>query len=237
MGAAAPGLLILVPARAGSKGLPGKNVRPLGGLPLLAWTARAIAAAGLAARAVLSTDDQAIAEVGRAHGLDAPFLRPPELAIDAAGMLEVVDHAVRWLETNERWPATAVMLLQPTCPFRRPERLRQAVELLGRPDTEGVIGVRRIERSLSVMYREDGSGYLEPLAAWDDVTRRQEARPLLTPNGTLYLVTRDALTTHRRLFPPRLRALPTDTIEGIDIDTPEDWALAEAVVAWGLAKP
>jgi CMP-N-acetylneuraminic acid synthetase len=152
-------------------------------------------------------------------------------------MLEVVVHAVGWLEANAGWSASAVMLLQPTCPFRRPERLRQALELLARPDTEGVIGVRRVERSLSVMYREDAGGHLEPLAAWDDVTRRQEARPLLTPNGTLYLVTREALTTHRRLFPPRLRPLLTDTIEGIDIDTPEDWALAEAVVAGGLAKP
>jgi CMP-N-acetylneuraminic acid synthetase len=235
--APSPGLLILVPARAGSKGLPGKNVRPLGGVPLLAWTARAIAAAGLGARAVLSTDDPAIAEVGRAHGLDAPFLRPAELAVDRAGMLEVVDHAVGWLEAREGWRVSAVMLLQPTCPFRRPERLGQALELLARPGTEGVVGVRRIERSLSVMYREAAGGHLEPLADWEDVTRRQEARPLLTPNGTLYLVTREALGRHRRLFPPRLRALPTDAIEGIDIDTPEDWALAEAVVAAGLAKP
>ena len=237
MGATASGLLILVPARAGSKGLPGKNVRPLGGLPLLGWTARAIAAAGVPGRALLSTDDPAIAEVGRAHGLEAPFLRPSELATDGASMLDVVDHAVGWLEANTGWSPTAVMLLQPTCPFRRPERLRQATDLLARLDTEGVIGVRRIERSLSVMYREDERGWLEPLAAWDDRTRRQDVRPLLTPNGTLYLVTREALAAHRRLFPPRLRPLPTDAIEGIDIDTPDDWALAEAVVAAGLAKP
>jgi N-acylneuraminate cytidylyltransferase/CMP-N,N'-diacetyllegionaminic acid synthase len=237
VGAPASGLLILVPARAGSKGLPGKNIRPLGGLPLLGWTARTIAAAGLPARALLSTDDPAIAEAGRAHGLEAPFLRPSELATDGASMLDVVDHAVGWLEANAGWSPTAIMLLQPTCPFRRPERLRQATDLLARPDTEGVIGVRRIERSLSVMYREDERGWLEPLAAWDDRTRRQDVRPLLTPNGTLYLVTRAALSAHRRLFPPRLRPLPTETIESIDIDTPEDWALAEAVVASGLAKP
>jgi CMP-N,N'-diacetyllegionaminic acid synthase len=237
VGTASPGFLILVPARGGSKGLPGKNVRPLGGLPLLGWTARMIAASGVPARALLSTDDPAIAEVGRAHGLEAPFLRPPELATDSAGMLEVVDHAVAWLEANAGWSATAVLLLQPTCPFRRPERLRQAIDLLARPGTEGVIGVRRIERSLSVMYREDDRGWLEPLAAWDDRTRRQDVRPLLTPNGTLYLVTRQALAAHLRLFPPKLRPLPTDAVEGIDIDTPEDWALAEAVVAAGLAKP
>ncbi len=237
MGAAAPGLLILVPARGGSKGLPGKNTRPLGGLPLLAWTARAIAASGVAARAVLSTDDPGIAEVGRAHGLEAPFLRPAALATDTAGSFEVVEHAVDWLAREAGYQPSAVMLLQPTCPFRRPERLRQAIELLGRPDTEGVVGVRRIDRSLSVMYREDEGGALEPLAPWDDRIRRQDVRPLLTPSGTLYLVTTEALVRHRRLFPPRLRPLPTDAVEAVDIDTAEDWALAEAVVAAGLAKP
>jgi CMP-N-acetylneuraminic acid synthetase len=97
--------------------------------------------------------------------------------------------------------------------------------------------VRGIERSLSVMYRLGPDGLLEPLAPWDERTRRQEVSPLFTPNGTLYLTTRESLVQHRRLFPPRLRPLRTDHIEAIDIDTPEDWALAEAVVAAGLAKP
>jgi CMP-N,N'-diacetyllegionaminic acid synthase len=237
MGAAPPGLLILVPARGGSKGLPGKNTRLLGGQPLLAWTARAIAASGVAARAVLSTEDPAIAEVGRAHGLEAPFLRPAALATDTAGSFEVVEHALDWLEREAAFRPSAVMLLQPTCPFRRPERIAQALDLLARPGTEGVIGTTAIDRSPSVMYREDDQGVLEPLAAWDDRIRRQDVRPLLTPNGTLYLSTRASLIRHRRLFPPRLRALPTDAVEAIDIDTPEDWALAEAVVAAGLAKP
>jgi N-acylneuraminate cytidylyltransferase/CMP-N,N'-diacetyllegionaminic acid synthase len=231
------GLLILVPARAGSKGLPGKNTRMLGGIPLLAWTARAIAAAGVTARAVLTTEDPATAAVGRAHGLDAPFLRPAELATDTAGMLEVVDHAVEWLEVHAGFSASAVMLLQPTCPFRRPERIRQAIDLLARPGTEGVVGVKQVARRLSVIYREGADGFLEPLEPWNGQARRQDVAPLLTPNGTLYLTTREGLTRYRRLFPPRLRALATDQIEGIDVDTPEDWALAEAVVHAGLAKP
>jgi CMP-N-acetylneuraminic acid synthetase len=229
--------MILVPARGGSRGVPGKNTRLLGRLPLLAWTARAIAASGVAARAVLSTDDPAIAAVGRAHGLETPFLRPPELATDTAGSFEVVEHAVAWLEREAAFTPSAVMLLQPTCPFRRPERIAQALALLARPGTEGVIGVTAIDRTLSVMYREDGEGVLKPLASWDERIRRQDVRPLLTPNGTLYLSTRESLSRHRRLFPPRLRALQTDAVEAIDIDTPEHWALAEAVVAAGLAKP
>ncbi len=237
MDAPTPGLLILVPARAGSKGLPGKNLKSLGGLPLLAWTARTIAASGVGARAVLTTEDSEIAAVGRAHGLETPFLRPADLASDTASMVDVVEHAVGWMEREGGFVASAVMLLQPTCPFRKPERIRQAVDLLALPGTEGVIGVKGIDRSLSVMYQEGPDGALAPLAPWDERTRRQDVRPLLTPNGTLYLTTRESLARHRRLFPPRLRGLVTDHIEGIDIDTPEDWALAEAVVAAGLATP
>jgi len=235
--AATPGLLILVPARGGSKGLPGKNTRLLGGLPLLAWTARAIAASGVAARAVLSTDDPAIAEIGRGHGLEVPFLRPAALATDTAGSFEVVEHAVDWLEREGGFRPSAVMLLQPTCPFRRPERIGQAMDLLARPDTEGVIGVTAIDRALSVLFQEGADGVLDPLAPWDERIRRQDVRPLLTPNGTLYLSTGESLARHRRLFPPRLRPLPTGAVEALDIDTPEDWALAEAVVAAGLVKP
>lgn len=236
MGPAPPGLLILVPARAGSKGVPGKNVKPLGGVPLLAWTARAIRASGVRARAVLTTDDPAIAELGRAEGLEVPFLRPPELAADCTGMLEVVEHAVGWLERVESYRPDAIMLLQPTCPFRRAARLGEALALLGRPGTDGVIGVRRIDRTPSLLYQEDADGFLRPLAPWEAEILRQEMRPTLMSNGTLYLVTRESVARYRRLFPPRLRPLPTTEIEGIDIDTPEDWALAEAVVAAGLVR-
>jgi len=237
VGAPAPGLLILVPARAGSKGLPGKNLKPLGGRPLLAWTARTIAASGVGARAVLTTEDAEIAAVGRAHGLETPFLRPADLASDTASMVDVVEHAVGWMEREGGFAPSTIMLLQPTCPFRKPERIQQALDLLVLPGTEGVIGVKGIDRSLSVMYQEGPDGALAPLAPWDERTRRQDVRPLLTPNGTLYLTTRESLVRHRRLFPPRLRGLVTGHIESIDIDTPEDWALAEAVVAAGLATP
>ena len=237
MGPAPPGLLILVPARAGSKGVPGKNVKLLGGVPLLGWTARAIRASGVAARAVLSTDDPSIAEVGRVAGLETPFLRPAELAADRTDMVAVVEHAIAWLEREQTYRPDAIMLLQPTCPFRRPARIAEALALLARPGTEGVVGVARLDRTPAFLYREDADGFLAPLAPWDAATLRQDVRPTFTPNGTLYLTTRESLARHRRLFPPRLRPLPTTAIEGIDIDAPEDWALAEAVVAAGLATP
>jgi N-acylneuraminate cytidylyltransferase/CMP-N,N'-diacetyllegionaminic acid synthase len=224
-----------VPARAGSRGVPGKNVKPLGGIPLLEWTARTIREAGVRARAILTTDDRSIAEAGRAAGLETPFLRPAALAADDTDMVDVVRHAVEWLETAGRWPVTAIMLLQPTCPFRRPARLVEALDVLTRTRAEAVVGVTALDRSPSLLYREDAEGWLAPLAPWDAGTLRQRVRPTLTPNGTLYLTTRESLARHGRLFPPRLRGIVTSAVEAIDIDTPEDWALAEAVVAAGLA--
>jgi CMP-N-acetylneuraminic acid synthetase len=226
-----------VPARAGSKGVPGKNVKLLGGVPLLGWTARTIRSSGVAARAVLSTDDPAIAEVGRVEGLEAPFLRPAQLAGDRVDMIQVVEHAVAWLESEERWRPAAIMVLQPTCPFRRAGRLAEALTLLAHPGTEGVVGVARLDRTPAFLYRQDADGLLVALAEWDAATLRQDARPTFTPNGTLYLTTRESLGRHRRLFPPRLRGLPTTALEGVDIVSPQDWALAEAIVAAGLAAP
>jgi len=237
LAAAPPGLLILVPARGGSKGVPGKNLRCLGGLPLVTWTARTIEAAGLGARAVLSTDDPAIAEVGRAAGLETPFMRPAELATDDATIVSVVEHAIQWMEREADYRVTAVMLLQPTSPFRRARRLHEALALFARPGTEAVIGVDTIARTPGLIYQPDPDGWLVPLGAWEERVRRQDMRPVLTPNGTLYLITRESFRRTRRMFPERLLGLPTDRIEGLDIDTPEDWALAEAVVAAGLVKP
>jgi CMP-N,N'-diacetyllegionaminic acid synthase len=232
-----PGLLILVPARAGSKGLPGKNLLRLGGAPLLTWTARAIEAAGLPARAILSTEDAGIAAVGRAAGLEIPFVRPSSLARDDTPMVDVVEHAVTWMEQEARYPVSAIMLLQPTSPFRRSCRLREAMTLLAQPGTDGVIGVDTMLRTPNLLFREGAGGLLQPLGPWEGRILRQEIPPMFTPNGTMYLITRESFRRSRSLFPERLRALPTSRVEAIDIDTPEDWELAIAVVASGLVKP
>jgi CMP-N,N'-diacetyllegionaminic acid synthase len=237
MDSPAPGLLILVPARAGSKGLPGKNLLRLGGLPLLAWTGRTIEAAGLSARAILSTDDPEIAAVGRAAGLETPFLRPSSLAQDDSPMVEVVEHAVSWMEREGGYPVRAIMLLQPTSPFRRTCRLRQALDLLAQPGTDGVIGVDTLLRTPSLLFHEAMDGLLQAHAPWEAPRLRQETPPIFSPNGTIYVITRESLRRERRLFPDHLRGLPTGRVESIDIDTPEDWELATAVVAAGIVKP
>src|SRR5438132_6981355 len=122
-------VLGLVPARGGSKGIPRKNIRLLGGRPLLQYTADAALAARRLSHVVLSTDDEEIAAVGRRCGLDVPFVRPRELAEDATPMLPVVQHALAWFDAHDR-RFDAVCLLQPTNPLRLPSHIDRAIELL-----------------------------------------------------------------------------------------------------------
>jgi CMP-N,N'-diacetyllegionaminic acid synthase len=149
----------------------------------------------------------------------------------------VVEHAVGWMERETGYPVSAIMLLQPTSPFRRACRLRQAMDLLTQPGTDGVVGVDTLLRTPNLLFREGAGGLLQPLAPGEGPLLRQDIPPMFSPNGTIYLITRESLRRHRRFFPERLRALPTSRIESIDIDTPEDWELATAVVAAGLVKP
>src|SRR5437660_8101511 len=115
---AMPDILALVPARGGSKGVPRKNIRPLAGKPLLAWSIEAAAGSRPVARILVSTDDPEIAAAGRKFGAEAPFLRPEELALDTTPQLAVVEHALAWLESHEGgYAPDYLLLLQPTSPL------------------------------------------------------------------------------------------------------------------------
>ncbi len=228
---AAPRLLIVVPARGGSKGLPRKNIRPLGGKPLLAWTADAIKAARVEdALAVLSTDDAEIAEAGRRCGLDVPFMRPAELATDEATAESVTLHALDWAKRGGGLPE-AVMLLQPTSPFRPPRAIFEADALLRKHrDSDGVIGVKAVHRTLRTLFRMGAEGMLAPLGGDDALgARRQDIEPLFTPNGAMYVVRTAALESGKGFFPPASRALVMDAVASLDIDDEHDWRIAEAV--------
>ncbi len=229
-------LLIVIPARGGSKGLPRKNSRSLGDLPLLGWTAEAVRAAGLDNHAcVLSTDDEEIAAIGRGVGLDVPFMRPPALASDEASAESVALHALDWLANDRGIHPAAVMWLQPTSPFRSPDSLRKAMDMLAADDCPGVIGVKPVYRSLKTLFNTSPQMDLLPLdASVESANRRQALQPLYTPNGALYLVHTGILRSGNSFFPLGARGLVMDQIASIDIDDPLDWNMAAAIAAAGL---
>lgn len=225
-------VLGIVPARGGSKGIPGKNVRLLGGKPLLAWTAEAALAARRLSRVVLTTDDERIAEVGRGCGLEVPFLRPAELAQDDTPTLPVLRHAVAELEkTGDRFDA--VCLLQPTSPLRRAGDIDGCIELLETEDLDAVASVLPVpvEHNPHWVYFRDGDGLLR-LATGEEqpIPRRQELPPAFHRDGAVYVTRRDVLMEGNSLYGRRLGGYLVEALadtRSVNLDTPADWERAE----------
>jgi CMP-N,N'-diacetyllegionaminic acid synthase len=227
-------VLGLIPARGGSKGIPGKNVRLLGGRPLLAWTAEAALASRRLSRVVLSTDDEGIAEAGRRCGLEVPFLRPAGLARDDTPTLPVVRHALETLEpAGHRFDA--VCLLQPTSPFRRAGDIDACIAMLEERGLDAVVSVLPVpaEHNPCWVYFEDGAGLLR-LATGEEqpIPRRQELPPAFHRDGSVYVTRRDVVMSGLggSLYGRRLGGYVMPD-PGVNLDTPDDWERAERRIA------
>jgi CMP-N-acetylneuraminic acid synthetase len=225
-------VLALVPARGGSKGVPGKNTKPLAGRSLLDYTARAARESGVIDRIVLTTDSPDIAESGRRAGLEVPFMRPSSLAADDTPMLPVIQHALAEMDRGGYAP-DIVVLLQPTSPLRRPDHIRQAVQLLRDTAADSVVTVVELPRHLSPDYvmQIDG-GRLKPfLPDGMRITRRQDARAAYARDGTVYAFRRGTLDTFGSIYGDDCRPLLIDARESLSIDTENDWKEAERRLA------
>jgi CMP-N-acetylneuraminic acid synthetase len=203
-------------------------MRRLAGRPLLAYAADAAAASGVLDRTILTTDSEEIASLGRSLGLEVPFLRPPELARDETPMVPTLQHAVAELE-RDGWTPDVVVLLQPTAPLRRPEHVRQAVELLNALACTSVVSVVPIPAHYSPQYALRLSGErLEPFLPDNArVHRRQDTEPAYSRDGTVYAVLRHVLMDEGDLYGSDPRPLLMDPLESVNLDSEEDWAEAE----------
>jgi CMP-N-acetylneuraminic acid synthetase len=221
-------VLALVPARGGSKGIPDKNLRRLGGRPLLAYAASAASASGVVDRLVLSTDSAAIAEEGRRLGLEVPFVRPAELAGDDTPMVPVVEHAVASLE-RAGWSPEVIVLLQPTSPLRTPEHVRKAVEQLRDSKADSVVTVVELPRHHSPDYvmRIEDERLVPFLSEGARVTRRQDARPAFVRDGTVYAFWRRTLQATGTIYGAVCKPFILSARESMTLDTPDDWDEAE----------
>lgn len=225
-------ILGIIPARGGSKGIPGKNIRPLHGKPLIQYSIEAAQQSRLMDRLILTTDSPDIAEVGRSLGAEAPFIRPPELAQDNTPMLPVIEHAVLYLEQGG-WRADIIILLQPTAPLRRAEHIQSAVKMLTELKCDSVVSVVQIPEHYSpdFAYKVDG-GLLKPfLEGGGRATRRQDTRPAFSRDGTIYVFWRDTLMNKHNIYGEKCHPLILPNDQSCNLDTMEDWAGAERMIS------
>ena len=222
--------LFVIPARGGSKGIPGKNIKPLGGKPLIAYSVEVARQLAPDSDICVSTDDPAIADVVREMGLEVPFMRPDYLATDNCGTYEVLLHAVKFFEKLGRRYDTMV-LLQPTSPLRTADDVRRCLEAYT-PDVDMVVTVvEAASNPYYNCYETDSDGFLHISKGDGSYVRRQDAPKAWEYNGAVYVINIDSLKQMPLSKFPRRRMVEMERSRSIDLDTPLDWIVAEAVVA------
>jgi CMP-N,N'-diacetyllegionaminic acid synthase len=220
-------LVAIIPARSGSKGVPGKNTRPLAGKPLIAWTIEAAIASGCFDRVVVSTDSPAIAQVAINYGAEVPFLRPHELATDEASSAAVVQHTLDFLGD-----VSAFVLLQPTSPFRSLEDIQEFVALFSSSGADRAISVVECGKSPYWAVTIDG-GVVKKCFEVPDGIRRQDLPKVYMPNGALYAVRRDAFRQDPVFIDGMTPAYVMPPERSLDIDSEMDFLIAEAILCAG----
>lgn len=231
------GVLAVVPARGGSKGLPRKNLRLLGGHPLIAYSIAAARASARVDRVIVSTDDPEIAAVARDYGAEAPFLRPAELASDETPDAPVFRHALRWFARTEEYRPELIVHLRPTSPIREPGLIDRAIEVLdSRPEADALRTVCPPSQNPYKMWRiEDGwlAPLLEPPGPEAYDRPRQRLPETVWHTGTLDVIRRRTILEHGSMAGQRIVPLAIAPFYAIDIDTLEDLRYAEWRIASG----
>jgi YrbI family 3-deoxy-D-manno-octulosonate 8-phosphate phosphatase len=234
-------ILALIPARGGSKGIPRKNIRSFAGYPLIAWSIAAAKQSQFVTRVIVSTDDEEIAQVARAWGAEAPFLRPAEISQDKTTDLPVFEHALQWLKENENYEPEFVIQLRPTSPVRPKNMLDDAVRVLhNHPDADCVRGVVVAGQNPFKMWRFNGDDKpLHPLLEVDGIKEpynapRQILPPVYWQTGHIDVIRTSTILDKKSLTGDVIYPLVIDSKYTVDIDTLPDWAKYEALVYSGL---
>lgn len=224
-------VLALIPARGGSKQIPGKNIRPLGGRPLIQWTLDCARASGSFDRIVVSTDSPEIADSCRLMGCEVPWLRPADLARDDSPRELAVFHCLEKLSA-EGYKPDAVMLLQPTSPLRSPGSIREALRIFRDSGGESVVSVCAAANHPLWCKKVADDGRLFPFVEGVVIPAcRQELPPAFVLSGSIFLASMKTLESTRGFYSNATRGLVLPRNESVDIDEDIDWLLAEALLA------
>jgi CMP-N,N'-diacetyllegionaminic acid synthase len=224
-------ILGIIPARGGSKGIPGKNIKILAGKPLIQYTVEAALQSKLLSEIIVSTDSKEIAGIVSKHGLEVPFIRPGHLATETASSVEVVIHALNYLKERGR-NYDAVCLLQPTSPFRKNGFIDLSINKFIKEDTDSLISVLPLPEEYNPhwIFEKNENGLLKIATGEKEIIkRRQELPPAYFRDGSVYITKAFVITDQKSLYGESISFLVSDLGYHVNIDTIEDWNLAETI--------
>ncbi len=224
------GVLAIIPARGGSKGVPRKNIKDLCGKPLIAWTIEAALKSGAIDRCIVSTDDEEIAEVSRRFGADVPFLRPTNLASDASTGMDPVLHALDLLPGYKY-----VILMQPTSPLREAIDVRSAIKIATENNYPSFVSVSEAARHPFYCFKLAPDNFMAPFLVPPNNIRRQDLPRAYALNGAIYIAQVDWLLKNKSFISEKTRAFLMPFEKSIDIDTITDFEIAEFLLSKKLS--
>lgn len=233
-------ILAIIPARGGSKSIPRKNLKLLGGKPLIAWSIESALKSNIN-RVIVTTDDEEIASVAQSYGAEVPFLRPSDLSNDKTGMEPVLKHCIDWLKQNENYTPDGVALLQSTCPLRQSHHINEAIDIFAKKIKEGKDCIISVSEAIANqnpewMLKYDKNNKIL-LGNNESLTNIKNCRQNLTPcyyrNDIIYLFKPEVLDNAPNIHGnnPALYIVKDLPFE-LDINTPEDWNFAEVIFEW-----
>lgn len=225
-------ILAIIPARGGSKGVPGKNIKLLNGKPLLAYTSEIAMQSNYLTEVIVSTENNDIVEVAERLGMKVPFIRPMALAQDQTPTLDVIIHALQWYE-NQAIFFDAVCLLQVTSPFRTLAFLNKAIEKFISSNCDSLVSVLRVPHEYNPhwTFEKTADGNLK-IATGDNqiVSRRQELPIAYHRDGSIYITKTEVILKQHSLYGKSIAYIESDPDCYVNIDTMEDWKKAEEMI-------
>jgi len=222
-------MIAIIPARGGSKGLPGKNIKALNDKPLIAYTIEAALNSKKITRVIVSTDDTEIAVVSMKYGAEVPFMRPDDLATDTARSVDAYNYTIQRLEREEDISVKEIIVLQPTSPFRTSQHIDEAIELYLEKKADSVISYCQEQHPIFWHKYVTLAGKLEEIFEGDFIKNRQEVSPTFYPNGAIYIFSTDILLENK-YYTSNSYAYIMEADVSVDIDTQMDWEFANFLI-------
>ena len=231
-------MIAIIPARGGSKGIPGKNIKELCGKPLIAYTILAALNSKEIEKVVVTTDCEEIACIAKQYGAEVPFMRPKELAGDSSSAIDVYMHAVSFLENVLKTKIDKFMALLPTAPFRTTEDIECALTLFKESKAETLISMKEADTPVSWYYKMDCDGRVQNLGvnSINAVSNRQENERYYVPNGAIYILDKKLLEEKRTYYCENTVAYVMTPEKSVDIDYELDFRFAEFLIKEKIVK-